>query len=312
MSVAATRPAGSSGSPGSPRRKPGATRSGPAETARRPRKRVRPPARAIVVVVGGVLWAVLLAAVLVESSFLTAVVLIPVAALATLTGVKAAEPRRSRRGGKPRGAKSRGGRARSGQNRSLSPVVVAGLAASALDPLIALGGPILALVALVVSFAVIGRLVLVAGFESAVRPLREASGLLAAAFGPALGVTSIVIARHQGSSLALALVGALMLFDAGACVMGHNRTALGGPVGAVFGAASVTIVAVFAAAVMNPPFGGSKPWVLFAVVAGLAPLGVMLGQLAVGDDRLPAVRRVDSWTLAAPAWVLLAALLLHR
>jgi hypothetical protein len=260
-----------------------------------------------VVVVGGALWAILLSAVLAESSFLTALVLIPMAGLATVTGVRAVEPKRRGRRGRSRGRQGKGG-----QKRTWSPVLVAGLTATVLDPLIALGGPILAFVALLVSFGVVARLALPAGFESAVRPLRDAAGLLSAAYGPALAVTSVVIARHQGSSLALALVAALMLYDAGACVMGHNRTAVGGPVGVVFGAASVTVVAVFAAAAMNPPFDGRKPWVMFALVAVLAPAGVKAVQLAVGDIRLPAVRRLDSWLLAAPTWVLMTALLLHR
>ena len=288
----------------SPRKRPAAAKPPPSGAGRRPRPRTRPPARALVLVVGGGLWAVLLAAVLVESSFLTALVMIPMAVLATVTGVRAAEPKR--RGGKAGANRSK----RSGQK--FPPVLAAGLAATVIDPLAALGGPILALAALILSFGAVGRLVLPAGFESTVRPLRGVAGRVTAALAPAVAVTSVVIARHQGSTLALALVAALMLYDAGACVMGHGRTATGGPVGVAFGAASVTVVAIFSAAVLNPPFGGDRPWVVFAMVAVLAPLGVKLGQVTVGNDRLPAVRRLDSWTLAAPAWVLATALLLHR
>lgn len=260
----------------------------------------------MVLVVGGAVWAVLLAAVLVESSLLTAFVLIPMAALATVTGVRAAEPKGRGRSG----STGRSPRGRSAQK--LSPVLVAGVGAAVVDPLAALGGPILALAAVVLSFGVVGRLVLPAGFESAVHPLRGVAGLLSTALGPAVAATSIVVARHQGSTLALALVAALMLYDAGACLMGHGRTAVGGPVGVAFGAASVMVVAIFAAAVLNPPFAGSRPWFVFAMVTVLAPLGVKLAQVAVGQDRLPAVRRLDSWMLAAPAWVLATALLLHR
>jgi hypothetical protein len=302
MSVAA-RPGAS------PRRKPASAKSRPTDTARRPRPKGRPPARAVVLVVGGALWAVLLAAVLVESSFLTALVLIPMAVLATATGVRAAEPKRRSRG-RPAGPSGRGRSRASAQK--FSPVLAAGVAASVIDPLAALGGPIPASAALVLSFGIVGRLVLPAGFESTVRPLRSVAGRLNAALAPTLAITSIVIARHQSSTLALALVAALMLYDAGACLMGHGRTAVGGPIGVAFGAASVVVVAIFAAAVLNPPFGGNRPWVVFALVAGLAPVGVKLGQMAVGDDRLPAVRRLDSWALAAPAWVLATALLLHR
>ena len=133
-----------------------------------------------------------------------------------------------------------------------------------------------------------------------------------AALAPAVAATSVVVARHQGSNLALALVVALLAYDVGAFVMGNSRTALGGPVGVVFGLLSVAVVAVFVAALMDPPFSGSRPWLVFAAVAVSAPLGVRLGQMVAGGERLPAVRRVDSWFLAAPVWVLAAVLLLHR
>jgi hypothetical protein len=245
---------------------------------------------------------------LVASSFLTAVVLIPVAAVATASGVRAAE-------GRPRSrARSRTRtRRRSGSGRRPpSLALVAALTASVLDPLIALAGVVAALAGLVVSFGAVAALVLASGFAASARPLRSVAWKLVAALMPTLAATSIVLARHQGSSLALALVGATLAYDAGSFLMGHGRSPLGGVAGVVFGILSVAVVAVFVAAVMDPPFRGDRPWVVFAAVAVLAPLGVRLGQLPAGGERLPAVRRVDSLCLAAPAWVVATALVLHR
>jgi hypothetical protein len=190
--------------------------------------------------------------------------------------------------------------------------LVAALAASVLDPLVALGGPYLALAVLVVSTGVIAALVLVSGYAASARPLRSVGARLVVGVAPSVAVTSVVVARHQGSSLALALVAAALAYDVGSFLMGHGRSAVGGWLGVVFGLVSVAVVAVFVAALMDPPFSGSKPWVVFGAVAVLAALGVRLSQAAAGGARLPAVRRLDSLWLAAPVWVVLSALLLHR
>lgn len=254
------------------------------------------PARAAVQVGAGVLWALALVGALVASSFLTALLLIPVAVTATASGLRATE--------------ARGRSRRSDRRPSLALAVSVG--ASTLVPLIALAGPMAALAALVISTGVIAALVLASGYAGSARPLRTVGSRLVAALAPVVAVTCLVVARHQGSNLALALVGATMAYDAGAFVMGNARTPLGGAVGVASGVASVAVVAVFVAALMNPPFTGSRPWTVFAAVAVLAPLGVHLCQRAAGPGRLPAMRRLDSLSLVAPMWVMSAALLLHR
>lgn len=276
----------------------GGTRS-PAQKGRRNPSSLSRSTRAAVPVGAGIAWAVLLLLAVVASSFLTAVILIPVAAVATASGVRSAESR------------GRAGRSRSASRRPSLPFMVA-VGAAALDPVVALAGPFAALAGLVVTGGALVTLVLASGYAASARPLRSVGSRLVASFAPTLAATSVVMARHQGSHLALALVAAVLAYDAGAFLMGNSRTPLGGPVGVAFGALSVAVVAIFVAAVMNPPFTGSRPWVVFAAVAVLAPVGVRLCQLAAGDGRLPAVRRLDSLALAGPIWVLAAALLLHR
>lgn len=273
--------------------------SGPARTRRGSASPEAKPVRAVLPVAGGLLWAVALVGSVAVSSFLTAVLLGVVAVVATASGMRASETG-------PRG------RSRS-KSRSRRPptVLVLALGAAALDPLVALAGPFAAVAVLLVSEGVVGAMVLSSGYAASARPLRSVGSRLVAAIGPAVAATSVVIARHQGSTLALALVTAVLAYDAGSFLMGNSRTPLGGPVGVTFGVISVAVVAVFVAAVMNPPFNGSRPWIVFALVAAACPMGVRLGQL-LGKERLPAVRRMDSLLVTAPLWVLSAALLLHR
>lgn len=127
--------------------------------------------------------------------------------------------------------------------------------------------------------------------------------------GPAAAAASVVLARHQHTSGALALVTAGLAYDAGAFMMGNTRSASGGPVGVVFGLVSISVVAVFVAAMMVPPFSGARPWVVFSTVGALAAAGVWLCDRAVGGIRSPALRRVDSLVLAGPAWVICLAVL---
>jgi hypothetical protein len=123
---------------------------------------------------------------------------------------------------------------------------------------------------------------------------------------------SIVLARGQGTNEAVALAGAICAYDVGSFLMGNSRTALGGPVGVLFGWLSVAVVAVFVAAILDPPFSGVRPWILFGTVALLAPVGVILADRIVNGLRLPALRRLDAMILACPAWVLMMAFVLHR
>lgn len=71
------------------------------------------------------------------------------------------------------------------------------------------------------------------------------------------------------------------------------------------------MLAVLAAAVVNPPFSGDRAWVVFGLVAVLCPLGIILGRRVAGGVSLPALRRLDSLLLAGPAWVVASHLVLR-
>lgn len=245
--------------------------------------------------VGGLIWALALLAAVGAAPATAEVVLIPVAVVASVSASRAVAaagaPRaRGRRAGTP--------------GRGLAVTAAAG---SVGVPLAALAGPAVAVPALVV----LVLLVAAAGAGPSSDAATRLSTVVVVA-GPALAAMSVVLARHQSASHALALVAATLAFDAGAFMMGNGRTPSGGPVGLASGLVSVAVVAVFVAAVMNPPFSGSRPWLIFAVVGIAAAVGVKLCERAVSRTRVPALRRLDSLMLAAPAWVIALSLLPRR
>lgn len=250
--------------------------------------------RPSVPIVGGLVWTVAVVGAAVAAPALLAVVVIPVAVVATASGLRAAAAGRRR--------------SRSGRTASVAvPVVLAVVA-----PMAALAGPAVGVAVLVLVGLVAAGAAAVPAMGSSVRPVRASVRSAGAAVMPAVAATSLVIARHQGATLVLALLAAVAAYDAGAFVMGHGRSPLGGPVGIASGIAGVAVVAVFVAAVMDPPFSGSRPWVVMGLVALLAPAGVWLAGALTGPGRLPAVRRLDSLILTAPVWALAVAVQLHR
>jgi hypothetical protein len=115
-----------------------------------------------------------------------------------------------------------------------------------------------------------------------------------------------VLAARQGTELALVLVVTVLAFDVANASMGTGET--GGATGATAGALTLAVLAVVVEAVLDPPFVGSSPFVLCGLVAVLAPAGVSLCR-RIAPGRVPALRRLDSLVLLAPAWVAAVALL---
>jgi hypothetical protein len=254
--------------------------------------------RPIIPLTLGFLWGLLIFAAVNLGTFETAVLLVPVAGLAAATAVKAAP------GGPARRGKKKGGR----RVPAAVPVVMSA-SVGALLPLAALGGPVVAVAALILLGGA-GSALLVASAPraSAIALARSILSFLS----PAVAALSVVLARGQGANEAAALVAAICAYDAGSFLMGNARTAVGGPLGVASGAVSVAVVALFVAALMDPPFSGHRPWILFGAIVLLAPLGVALTDRVDRGIRLPAVRRLDSLVLAGPAWVICVAFVLHR
>jgi hypothetical protein len=259
-------------------------------------------------VLAGFLWGLLLVAAEFEASALVAIVLAPVAVVATASGLRAAGF-----GGTPNLAALRpttgddGARVLPGPAALLAvgPQVLAMVAAFA-APFVALGG----IAPGVVAVALFGGLALAAAWAGS--PVTRMPAFVLLGWGPALAATCMVLARGQGRGEGLALAAAILAFDAGAFIMGHGRSALGGPLGTVFGFVCVAVVGIYVAAALNPPFTASRSVEVFALTAAGMVAGVLAISWAVGGQRLPALRRLDSAVLAAPLWVAAVAALPHH
>jgi hypothetical protein len=131
---------------------------------------------------------------------------------------------------------------------------------------------------------------------------------------PAAAGAGFVLTRHQGLDEALLLGGMMVVYDSAAYLIGTGaKHRWEGPAA---GIVSVGILSVLAAAVLAPPFTGSSPWVFGGLAAILLPLGPIVCRPLVGrarsPARVPALRRLDSLVLLAPAWPVAIALLLPR
>jgi len=250
-------------------------------------------------IVLGILWAGLILTAVASSTAATVVLLIPIGIVASVSAVRAVSLRFDSRvaGSRTRWLVVTGSR-----------YGIAIMAPLAL-PLAALGGP---------GPAVAATALMIVGGGVIMFAARPSAGalfylrLLAGILGPSVASMAVVLARSQGTNEAVALVAAVCAYDMAAFIFGTGRGALGGAGGVVAGMLTVAVVAVFTAAAIDPPFSGSRPWIVFGVVASLAPAGVALLNLVVSGARLPALRRLDSLALSGPAWVIAVALVLHR
>jgi hypothetical protein len=124
------------------------------------------------------------------------------------------------------------------------------------------------------------------------------------------GAAALVLARRLGLVEPLVLLASVGAMDVGAWVIGSAGARWEARAG---GVAALVPVTVASAVVLVPKFPAEAPFVLAAVVALLAPLGVRLARYLTGGDATPhpALDRVDSLVLAGPAWVLAATALLR-
>lgn len=120
---------------------------------------------------------------------------------------------------------------------------------------------------------------------------------------PAIPATAAVLAVRVDLWVGLFLVLAVSLYDAGAFVMGAD--AAGRWEGPVSGAVGVLAATFTMASFGVPPFDTASAWVTGVLVAACCPLGTALvsAALPAPDDHVRALRRLDSYLVAAPVLV---------
>ncbi len=178
----------------------------------------------------------------------------------------------------------------------LAGVIAAPLAAAV--PLAAGYGTGLAGAALVVVAAFAGALMLARGRELG-------SAVAIAAVLPAVAASSIVLALQVDLWVALFLVLAVSLFDAGNFLLGAEAAGRWeGPVAGAIGALAVTFTV---ATVGVAPLERAEWWLAGVVVAATCAVGQWVTSLLLPepDTWVPALRRLDAYVVAGPALVAL-------
>ncbi len=233
----------------------------------------------------GFLWAVAVAVVLVLGPVLFALLLAGVAALASAQVARA-----WRRARPPR-----------------APLVPAALAASGVVALAGLLGPVAFVAVAVIATVGAATWVISDAVRHGGRPsAMDVFLTIACAAVPAAAAAGPILLRRHGLESALVLMAYALVYDAGSWTMGSgSRHAWMGAAAGIACIGSVTIaVAAFA-----PQFRGASPWELGGLAAVLAPLGPAVASLVLPDRRAPAraLHRLDSLVLLGPIWSIMAA-----
>lgn len=135
------------------------------------------------------------------------------------------------------------------------------------------------------------------------RALRRAELTVRAAVPVGLAAGSLVVMSRLGVGPVVSLLLLVSAYEVGDFLIGTGSSnAVEGPLAGVVSSAVVGAVVVVAS-----PLGGADPLVPAASAVVLAPVGQLAASviLPAGAAWAPALRRLDSYLLAAPLWVLL-------
>lgn len=169
--------------------------------------------------------------------------------------------------------------------------------------LVAIGGPRLVGVAVLIFVAVAVALAsrtIDPEFRWQVAGLTIRSGLFVGLAG-----ASVVLAHRVDTMSYFYLVAAASAYEMGSFLVGSGaRNQIQGPLA---GIVSVLIVVYGWAAFPFPPLDVTATWVAGVMLAVLLPAGQYFGTMILprADARAPALRRIDSYLLAGPAYVVL-------
>lgn len=130
----------------------------------------------------------------------------------------------------------------------------------------------------------------------------SAGTTLRAGFVVGLAAAATVVVREADMSALLVLVVLVSAYDAGDFLMGAEAA---NPIeGPIAGVVAVAVLTFGLSVVQLPPFDSGSAWVFGGLVAVLAPLGRIVARLlsAPTRARAPALGRLDTYLLVAPAW----------
>jgi hypothetical protein len=126
----------------------------------------------------------------------------------------------------------------------------------------------------------------------------------AAAFVAVAGSCMVVLHRVDVGAVVMLLL-LVSAYECGDYLIGSGAgNVVEGPFSGIL---AVVVVTAAAAVVQPPPFDGAGLWLYAAVVAVCAPLGQVVASaiLPRAGAPAPALRRLDSYLIAGPAWMVL-------
>lgn len=144
-------------------------------------------------------------------------------------------------------------------------------------------------------------------------PVFAAAGhtVLAAGLCGGAAASLVLLANYEIGAVIILLV-YVMVYDASDFIVGSGSTnGIEGPIaGGVFICAATMVLAVFEV----PPFRGADIWTFAALTVIACPVGqiVASAMLPRADATAPALRRIDSLLIAAPAWAGLLGIYLQQ
>ncbi|MCB1272500.1 MAG: hypothetical protein KDB31_13820 [Microthrixaceae bacterium] len=150
---------------------------------------------------------------------------------------------------------------------------------------------------IVVPLAVVGVVM-----GSGRKPAAAGAALIGAVLAAIPAVSVILVARDE-TWAALFLVAAVSFYDAGYFIgAAESSSRLEGPVTGGIGLLAVTFTA---SAFEAPPFDRATAWIAGVLILAACPLGQMLtsAELPEPGAKVPAMRRLDSYLVAAPLMV---------
>ena len=139
------------------------------------------------------------------------------------------------------------------------------------------------------------------------RPLLGSTALvLQSALPVGLAAASFELVTRYEIGAGIVLLATVLAFDLGDFLVGSGAGSL--IEGPLSGALVIALVTAVAAIIRSPPFDGAVVWVFAVGAMVLCPLGQVVASWLLPDatTRAPALRRLDSMLLTAPAWAIAA------
>lgn len=187
---------------------------------------------------------------------------------------------------------------------------LAAAGAAAITAVAAFGVPLVGVV--VLALVLLAVVIAASGDRRRAGLLAAAGTTMQSALFPGLAGAGVVLTLRLEIGATVVLLMLVAVYEIGDYVVGSGASSsFEGPAA---GAVAVAVASFVVAVLRAPPFDGAEALVFGGFVAVGCPLGQLFGSavLPSADAHAPALRRLDSLLVLAPAWALLIGIYLER